>query len=232
MKYPFFIITFFLLPSLCIGQIYEVGGFLGGANAMGDIGSSQQLKPSSLVVGGLFKWNKSQRYAWRAQLNYATLEFDDKSSTDISRVQRGFVSENSILELSTGLEVNFVPYNLDRFGPVFSPYLFSGLSVIRYDYLYFEPTNNRPTSTSKKDISMALPLVFGVKARIGAQIILGAEIGVRYTFTDNLDASNPINYNFAPSKSFGDVNNNDWYVFSGLTLTYTFSRKPCQDCFD
>ena len=26
---------------------------------------------------------------------------------------------------------------------------------------------------------------------------------------------------------FGNFNNNDWYVFSGFTLTYTFGRKPC-----
>jgi hypothetical protein len=25
---------------------------------------------------------------------------------------------------------------------------------------------------------------------------------------------------------FGNINNNDWYVFSGLTLTYTFGEKP------
>ncbi|MEP2335783.1 MAG: DUF6089 family protein, partial [Nonlabens ulvanivorans] len=26
---------------------------------------------------------------------------------------------------------------------------------------------------------------------------------------------------------FGNINNNDWYVFSGVTLTYAFGRKPC-----
>ena len=26
---------------------------------------------------------------------------------------------------------------------------------------------------------------------------------------------------------FGNLNNNDWYVFSGITLTYTFGEKPC-----
>jgi hypothetical protein len=25
---------------------------------------------------------------------------------------------------------------------------------------------------------------------------------------------------------FGNINNNDWYVFSGLTLTYTFGENP------
>jgi hypothetical protein len=26
---------------------------------------------------------------------------------------------------------------------------------------------------------------------------------------------------------FGNINNNDWYVFSGITLTYTLGLKPC-----
>jgi restriction endonuclease S subunit len=66
---------------------------------------------------------------------------------------------------------------------------------------------------------------------VGSNSILGAEIGVRYTFTDNLDGSNPINSNFAVYQ-FADINNNDWYVFSGISFTYTFTRKPCRDCFD
>ncbi|MEO9560182.1 MAG: DUF6089 family protein, partial [Nonlabens ulvanivorans] len=44
------------------------------------------------------------------------------------------------------------------------------------------------------------------------------------TFTDNLDGSN--NEDFENVR-FGNINNNDWYVFSGVTLTYAFGRKPC-----
>jgi hypothetical protein len=52
------------------------------------------------------------------------------------------------------------------------------------------------------------------------------EIGARYTFTDNLDGSNPKNKNFETLK-FGNLNSKDWYVFSGVTLTYTFGKNPC-----
>jgi hypothetical protein len=46
---------------------------------------------------------------------------------------------------------------------------------------------------------------------------------MRYTLTDNLDGSNPKNESLKSSQ-FGNINNNDWYVFSGLTLTYTFGE--------
>jgi hypothetical protein len=54
------------------------------------------------------------------------------------------------------------------------------------------------------------------------------EIGARYTFTDNLDGSNP-DTGLANNESlkFGNINSDDWYVFTGMTLTFTFGRQPC-----
>jgi uncharacterized protein YchJ len=69
-------------------------------------------------------------------------------------------------------------------------------------------------------------MVIGVKGRFLEKFIIGAEVGVRYTFTDNLDGSNPKNDNFETLR-FGNLNSNDWYVFTGLTLTYTFGKNPC-----
>ncbi|MNL28629.1 hypothetical protein D3C87_1502800 [compost metagenome] len=69
-------------------------------------------------------------------------------------------------------------------------------------------------------------MTLGIKSNITPHFIIGAEVGARYTFTDDLDGSNPSNDNLK-SLRFGNLNNNDWYVFSGITLTYTFGQKPC-----
>ncbi len=69
-------------------------------------------------------------------------------------------------------------------------------------------------------------MILGIKSNITPNLILGAEVGVRYTFTDNLDGSNPKNEGLQTLK-FGNTNSNDWYVFTGFTLTYTFGEKPC-----
>ena len=69
-------------------------------------------------------------------------------------------------------------------------------------------------------------MIVGLKSRIVNNLILGAEIGVRWTLTDNLDGSNPKNDDFE-SLRFGNLNSNDWFVFTGLTLTYTFGQNPC-----
>ena len=213
-------------------QTYEIGLFAGGANNIGDVGRTNFILPSDLAFGGLFKWNKSQRYAWRASMIYGKFTADDSKSSISSRKQRGYAMDNSILEMSAGIEFNFVEYNLHKLGPAFTPYLYTGVTYFRYDYNYFDAGVFR--QLNQRDGSFAIPMTVGAKMRLNQFLILGAEIGARYTFTDNLDASNPekSNVNDQLDVAFGNIFSDDWYVFSGVTLTYTFGRKPCSDCFE
>ncbi len=214
-------------------QTYEVGAFVGGANNIGDVGRTTYVMPSNYAVGGLFKWNKSKRYAWRASVYYGKFTADDSKSNITSRQQRGYELDNSILEASAGLEFNFVEYNLHKLGPAFTPYLYTGLTYFRYDYNYFD-AGSLQDGLNQRDGSLAIPMTIGFKYRISELFILGGEVGARYTFTDNLDASNPENSNVAVQidPKFGNIFDNDWYVFTGITFTYTFGRKPCMDCFE
>lgn len=219
-----------LLSFYCVtAQTYEVGVFAGGANTISDVGKTNYILPSDIAFGGLFKWNISKRYAWRGSIMYGQFTADDTKSSSTARQQRGYVVDNSVLEGSVGLEFNFVEYNLHRLGPAFTPYLYTGLTYFRYDYEYFN--GGVLQEINQKDGSFAIPMTAGFKYRINQFLIFGAEIGARYTFTDNLDASNPEGSNFEEFQ-FGNIFSNDWYVFSGLTLTYTFGRKPCMDCFE
>ena len=210
-------------------QMYEVGVFAGGANVIGDVGRTNYVLPSGLAFGGIFKWNKSKRYAWRASVYRGEFTADDSKSSKPSREQRGYRVENSVMEYSLGLEFNFVEYNLHKLGPAFTPYLYTGVAYFRYDFNYIDA--QQVQDINQKDGSFAIPMTVGAKLRLNQFLILGAEIGARYTFTDNLDASNPEGSNFEEFR-FGNILSEDWYVFSGFTLTYTFGRKPCQDCFE
>jgi len=213
-------------------QTYEIGVFAGGANNIGDVGRTNFILPSNYAVGGLFKWNKSQRYAWRASVIYGKFTADDSKSNISSRQQRGYKIGNSLLEASAGLEFNFVEYNLHKLGPAFTPYLYTGLTYFRYDYHYFD-AGVLQDGLNQRDGSFAIPMTVGLKYRISQLFIIGAEIGARYTFTDNLDGSNPEKSTVALQidPKFGNIFSDDWYVFSGVTFTYTFGRKPCMDCF-
>lgn len=221
-----------LLAGTARAQTYEIGLFGGGANNIGDIGKTNYIAPSGPAMGALFKWNKSRRYAWRAHLIYGQFTADDSKSDLASRQQRGLRMKNNMLEASAGLELNFVEYNLHKLGPAFTPYLYTGITYFRYDFNYFDA--GQMINTNQRDGAFAIPMTVGAKMRLNQFLVLGGEIGARYTFTDNLDASNPAgsNYEAQADGPIGNIFSDDWYVFSGVTLTFTFGRKPCQDCFE
>ena len=222
---------FLLLGISVSGQTYEVGLFAGGTNNIGDVGRMNYIAPSGPAFGVLGKWNRSKRYAWRAHALYVKFTAEDARSSIRSRQQRGLEMENRIMEFSAGLEFNFVEYNLHKLGPAFTPYLYTGLTYFRYDYNYFDA--GQLIETNQREGDFAIPMTVGAKYRLNQFLILGAEIGPRNTLTDNLDASTPEGSNFDQQADIiENFNSNDWYVFSGLTLTFTFGRKPCMDCFE
>lgn len=170
------IVVLFALVSGNLGaQTYEAGLLAGGLNNIGDVGRMNFISPSGLAFGGIFKWNKSKRYAWRGSLLYGKFEADDSKSDLSSRQQRDYVMDNTILEASAGLEFNFVEYNLHKLGPAFTPYLYTGLTYFRYGFYYFDA--GQLQDIDQKDGAFAIPMTAGVKARLYNIIIVGAEVG-------------------------------------------------------
>ncbi|CAN1541899.1 hypothetical protein MCEGE10_01799 [Flavobacteriaceae bacterium] len=204
-------------------QIHEIGVFVGGSNYIGDIGPTTYVAPNELAFGLLYKWNKSPRHSWRFSYTQAKISSNDADASSPGRTQRGYNFENNIKEVSLGLEFNFFDFNLHELTPKITPYIYSGISYFVYDELYFVSGEMKVDKTSN---SFAIPMTIGIKSNILTHLILGVEVGARYTMTDNLDGSNPKNKNLAPLR-FGDINSKDWYVFSGFTLTFTFGNKPC-----
>ncbi|KQB40601.1 DUF6089 family protein [Flavobacterium aquidurense] len=204
-------------------QINEIGVFLGGSNFVGDVGSTTYINPDKLAFGILYKWNKSPRHSYRFSYTQSTVSGNDRDSEETGRNRRGYSFDNTIKELSAGLEFNFFDFNLHDYHPKITPYIYSGLSYFMYDKLY---VTGGQTKKDKNGGSIAIPMTLGIKSNITPHLILGAEVGARYTFTDDIDGSNPSSGNLKPLH-FGNLNNNDWYVFSGVTLTYTFGQKPC-----
>ncbi|MFV5684134.1 DUF6089 family protein [Flavobacterium sp. GB2R13] len=213
-----------LFPFLAVhAQIHEIGVFVGGSNYIGDVGPTTYISPNEPALGILYKWNKSPRHAYRFSYTQSKITSNDLDSEEAGRNQRGYHFENSIKEVSLGLEFNFFDFNLHEMKNKITPYVYSGISYFRYDELYIL---SGITRKDKSTGSFAIPMNLGIKSNITPNFILAVEVGARYTLTDNLDGSNPKNDNLE-TLQFGNLNNNDWYVFSGLTLTYTFGNKPC-----
>ena len=228
MKHLTILIFSVLSIQLSVAQINEIGVFIGGSNFIGDVGATDYIAPNQLAIGGLYKWNRSKRHSYRASVIFSDLEGIDTNSNDPRRIQRGYEFSSKIIEGSLGMEFTFLDFNLHSGRTLATPYLFTGISVAHHDNHYF----SRGIQTQENSSSWAygIPMVLGFKTNILETFILGIEIGARYTFSDELDGSVPDTKTLKPSR-FGNINNNDWYVFSGLTLTYTFGENPCY-CID
>lgn len=217
-----------LLVLLCLGtvqaQIHEIGVFAGGTSFIGDVGKMKYVGFDKPAVGVLYRWNKSTRHAWRASFTHAQVTGKDIQSTAPSRQKRDYSFTNTINELALGLEFNFFEYNLHDLEDQFTPYVSIGLAGFTYNELaiYYGQTYR----LEKNKLNMAIPMMVGVKSKFLRNFTVGAEIGFRYTFTDNLDGSHPSNDKLDYLR-FGNLNSNDWYVFTGVTLTYTFGENPC-----
>ena len=225
MKTSFFLIYFLIFSSLGFSQTYEIGGFVGGSNFIGDVGSTKFVNPNKLTVGGLFKWNRSPRHSFRASLIYSKLASDDVLSSDPRRKLRSYNFSMDILEASVGLEFNFLDFDLHAATPMSTPYFYTGISVANHPNFYY--TNTNFVSEKTRSNAFGIPITLGFKTTLTRFLIFAFEIGARYTFSDELDGSEPDAEELKKIVRFGNFNNNDWYVFSGFTLTYTFGRKPC-----
>ena len=106
---------------------------------------------------------------------------------------------------------------------MFSPYIYSGIVYTSYKEQIL--INNSIENFNKKKQTLGIPIILGLKHRLYNNIFLSFEIGARYTFTDDIDGN--INSMESSNYNFGNINNNDWYMFSNFNLTYTFGRNPC-----
>lgn len=226
MKYFAYVFILLTTAFSVNAQTYEIGGMIGGANYIGDIGKTNYLNPSGLAVGGIIKWNRSTRHAFRGSLIVAKISGDDTKSDNNRRKERGYAFGNVVKELSLGLEYTFWDFDVHSQKSISTPYLYTGLTAVGYSALY----KNRVDKIKKYDnaITLAIPMVVGYKANMGRNAMVGFEMGARYTFTDDLDGSNPVKGKADnESLKFGNINSNDWYVFTGITVTFAFGRKPC-----
>lgn len=226
-----------LLTVLSVqSQTYEVGVMIGGANYIGDIGNTAYINPNTLALGGIVKWNRSPRHSFRASFLYAKIEGNDAESKNSRRQQRGYSFQNSIKEASLGLEYTFWDYDVHSGSAISTPYLYTGLTSFIYDssgaldkgYGTGMGDGTKRKESVQSKIDFAIPMVIGYKARLTPNVFMGFEIGARYTFSDNLDGSSrATKKNPDPKGQFGNINNDDWYVFTGITLTFAFGRLPC-----
>jgi hypothetical protein len=69
-----------------------------------------------------------------------------------------------------------------------------------------------------------MPFGLGYKTKLARNVGIAFETTFRYTFKDDIDG-----YPNDPESINIQINpdNNDWYVFTGITIVYAFGRPGC-----
>ncbi|RLD85894.1 MAG: hypothetical protein DRJ07_02100 [Bacteroidetes bacterium] len=214
----------FLLSSInSFSQINELGVFLGGSNYIGDIGSTKYIWPNNYAVGGIYKWNMSPHFTIRGTYTYAKVSGDDTKSGNSFREARGLSFTNTVHEVAAGIEYHFFKYSLSRIGYTQTPYIIVEAAVANY-----------ATRDDGRIFNFNIPFGIGYKTKLAPNVGIAFETSFRYTFKDDIDGY-PTYANIDgegnPVDPDGNIqinpNNNDWYVFTGITIVFGFGREGC-----
>ena len=198
----------FAIPLLASAQKHhEIGIWAGAANYYGDLqtkwiptgtANSKTYRPSG---GILYKYFPNPRVGFRFGASYISITAADSLSDIKANKLRNLDFRNNMVELYGGVELNFLPIDMEKFHV--TPYVFAGIGAF-YGRPFTEDAGGnkiilRDMSTEGQGLAQypdrkVYPLVNamfpfggGIKCFIGNTVMLSAEVGLRYAATDYMD---------------------------------------------
>ena len=212
-------ICFFMATAHSVqAQKIEIGAGLGALNYKGDLSPSLRLRFFKPAGSVFFRYNPSQAISLRAELMAGVIGADDNHSKDPFQQARNLSFKSRIFEGSAVVEYNFLNFQERRFAVNWSPYVFGGLGLSKF--------NPEPQTTAYKTSTLVLPYGVGIKYQIARPWNIGIEYGARKTYSDYLDnlGGDPVN---TDKLLQGDPSLKDNYYYLRLSITYTFYKIFC-----
>lgn len=219
MKKQFLFYILILISTTSSAQLYQVGGFFGGSNYIGDIGSEYYINPNKIVVGGIAKFNFSPRITFRGTVLYSKIKANDVNAQSNFRKNRGYSFANTLIEGALGIEFSFFKYSLSKIGFTQTPYIIVEVGAVNYTLVSIG-------GETKRASSLVFPVGVGYKMKLANNLEIALETSFRYTFKDVIDYNNHAIVG-NDRYTFGNPKSNDWYVFTGITISYAFGRPGC-----
>lgn len=221
----------FFCPAANAQNTSELGFGLGATNYRGEVSPTYQLQNSRPAFTVFYRKDVSTPITLRGGFMAGLLRGDDGNVTGVNDVvpplqnYRQANTKGSVFEASAVLEYNFLDYHRRTDKIHFTPYLFVGIAGF---YANTTTVSNNAAlagalNQSGGMVGFAVPAGVGLKYALSTHLNLGLEVGARKAFTDQLDhlgAQDPLLVN---------AHNQDWYYYSGLSLSYTFYKIRCPD---
>lgn len=228
-----------LIPGALTAQTFETGMWGGISSYNGDLNRDMLYKDVYPAAGLLFRYNFNQRLSARMTGSFSLLTGDDLDVDPAYHVidrnpdpdidEPWYEFETDIHEFSLQLEFNILPFEQGNMSTRIAPYVFAGGGAV-----YFYPTpwevsdegNVRQATEGEhwhddddeEYTNRALLGLggIGVRMNLTSSLSMGLEMGLRITNTDYIDEVHQ-------KSQYTDEN--DWYTFTGITLTYGFERS-------
>lgn len=240
-----------VLPlNLSAQKTIEIGAFGGGSYYLGDINPAIHFSQMQLAYGGVARYNINNRWAVKASFYHSKVKGDDTKTNAIANRELNFLTR--INDISVVAEFNWFEYFTGSRKSFFTPYLFVGISYFMFKPQTISGTDLQPLGTEGQNVGFderspyalsgfAMPFGFGVKYSISRKIGLAFEWGMRKTFTDYIDdvsttyavnpdaIADPTQIHSAGMQR-GDSSKNDWYNYTGITITYKFNLLDKTKC--
>ncbi len=253
LKYLFVVLLLAVAGSSVKAQkTLEVGLFGGTSYYIGDLNPAIPYNMAQWGYGGVVRLNTSPRWTFKLSYSRGKVKGDDLVTKAVANRNLNFVS--TINDFSLVSEFNFWDYFTGSKKSFFTPYLFGGVGFFLFNTKALDGTPLQPLGTEGQNAGfdgrkpyakygVAFPFGFGFKYSINDKLGLAFEWGMRKTFTDYIDDvsttyyDNSVNDPYSdPTASHdayeqrGNSKTNDWYNFTGITLTYKFDLYNKRNC--
>ncbi len=193
-----------IIVSLIIGSFHlsgqkgiEVGGHAGIGYYTGDLNTSYNLSKPGVNLGFKFRRNFNNRVSLATGLDYASVSGSDSKSNNAFQEKRNLDFSSNVFDLNFAMEFNFFPYTHGSDDEYFTPYLFTGFSIIRYnpttelEGITYDLREMGTEGQGRREeyLSLTGALVYGIgfKWDINRDWSLNANLSGRKLFTDYID---------------------------------------------
>ncbi len=249
-KYLILLAFMFLTAIGLKAQTMELGAFVGGSYYLGDLNPALHFNQTQFSYGVVGRYNANNRWAFKASWYRGMLKGDDLKTKAIDNRDLNF--QTVVNDFSVVAEFNFWDYFTGSKKSNYAPYIFGGASMFTYNPRTLDGVALRPLGTEGQNvgfdgrspygsIGFAIPFGVGFKYSVSERVGLGFEWSMRKTFTDYIDdvsttyASNPDQIadptqTHSEGMQRGNRENDDWYGFAGITLTYKFNLFSSKRC--
>jgi hypothetical protein len=201
----FFLLTFSL--PIFSQKGYELGGFIGVSNYIGDINPDFSLKTPEPAIAGIARYNFNTRTSLRLDVGAGRIAGKDALSENDFQRARNLSFRTDYVEASMGFEFNFFNLRHGSRDQYFTPYLFGGFALAYYNpkakidnhwyALRYLGTEGQRVGNEYAQVAAGTAYGFGIKLDVTDVWSFNAEIAVRQLGTDYLDDVSTVYPNMA-----------------------------------